>query len=345
MPASEGASATEERARERALDSAFAFLALGPFEEGRIRTIVRSAVGEFEDDTLFASGLGLSVLGPVHDGRLDRFRASSCRRLVAEREPGGLWRFWPAKHSRHAGIPPDLDDTACAAVGLRACGVDPGTDLRLLMRQRDPRGRLYTWLIPRQRRDRSFGPLRAHRAFVDAAHPFWTASEAAPEDADAGANANALLLLADSGEAGAVLATPIAEWLGELVANGAEGAADKWYLSAGTVRYLIARAFARGVRGLEPVGALLARRVSESARETLERREPLELALVASTARRSGAPVELQSRLLAQLVAQQESDGGFASAPFWFGGPRRTVSWSSRELTTLFAVEALLLAR
>ncbi|MEZ5312224.1 MAG: hypothetical protein R2862_00545 [Thermoanaerobaculia bacterium] len=46
-----------------------------------------------------------------------------------------------------------------------------------------------------------------------------------------------------------------------------------------------------------------------------------------------------------RLVAKKDADGGFERCPVWYGGPRRTVNWGSREVTTLFALEALLLRR
>jgi hypothetical protein len=49
----------------------------------------------------------------------------------------------------------------------------------------------------------------------------------------------------------------------------------------------------------------------------------------------------LIGRALDYLLDTQSADGSWPSAPYYYGGPRKAVSWGSPELTTGLCLEAL----
>jgi hypothetical protein len=264
------------------------------------------------------------ALGASEHPAAHEFRRAGAARLVAAREPGGVWRFWPAGHPRHDSIPPDLEDTACAALALAGAGVDPEVDPRLFATLRGGDGRFRTWIV-------SDGS-----PFADADHPFWRDTEARPDDVDAGANAQAVALLAARGVDDSWRGA--AAWLLGVARGGGEEAADKWYRSAPFVRYLMSRA-ADAASALAPARAAIAAAI-QAVPATAGGSAP-ELAVTLTTAISCGVDAPVVAALAARLLALQEEDGGYPRAPVWYGGPKRSVDWGSRELSTIFALEAI----
>ena len=327
-----------------AKEKAVGFLAARLPASGIVPATVVDSRGERPDETVFATAIALPALAGETDERLRRFGEAACDFLEREGEAAGLWKFWPRAHERWAGIPYDLDDTACAcsALGLWR-GRRPALS-RSMLSTLDRSGLAFTWIVPRSALGRWFGPLAGSRDFLRPDHPFWRLSEAEIDDVDAGANANLLFLLAGEQGPPNAIARAIARRLNRIVERGEEIGADKWYLDRATVRYWIARAYIGGAAELAPAAAVLSRRGKAEVEENLHSFSPLECALALSTGVRVGVESAVQQLLRDRLVALQDGDGGFQRVAIWFGGPRRTVHWGSRELTTIFALEALELA-
>ena len=64
-------------------------------------------------------------------------------------------------------------------------------------------------------------------------------------------------------------------------------------------------------------------------------------ALALNTLANMGMDSPLIARGIDHLLATQHADGGWPSAPYYYGGPKQSVSWGSRELTTGLCLEAL----
>jgi hypothetical protein len=117
--------------------------------------------------------------------------------LVAEMEPGGTWRYWAADHGGHELIPEDVDDIACASAVLRRHGRPVPANRKLLLANRDRRGRFYTWIAPR------FAPPPLSLAFWRVAgrqaraRHFFRDNQLSRRDVSSVVNANVLFCIGD----------------------------------------------------------------------------------------------------------------------------------------------------
>jgi len=259
--------------------------------------------------------------------------------LEAQRDPGGLWRHWTRDHSHFKTLPADVDDTCCVSSVLAQAG-RTGADQRLVLANRDAKGRFLTWFIPRPwwrgvRHARVTWPHLLHPAIL---FLFFRQTSAAPRDIDAGVNANALQYLGafDGHEA-------VVDYLLAILRDGGEADADKWYDNRFVLWYLFARALVPLTAEAAPL--LLARL------RTAEPQSALERALALST--RLACGEALPDEELEALLSEQAPDGSWRRAAVYWGGRERrrdgtlapahpdTPRWGSEELTTAFAIEAL----
>lgn len=156
---------------------------------------------------------------------------------------------------------------------------------------------------------------------------------------DAVVNANVLLYL---GQCSAT--QPVIQWLARLVEQGHEQDSDKWYRDLFTFHYAVSRCHQAGISGFERLGSVVIDRLKNEQRsDGLIGERSMHTALALNTLLNYGADMRLAwvHSALSGLVSHQDSDGGWPSAPYYFGGPRQNVSWGSRELTTALCLEAL----
>jgi hypothetical protein len=181
-----------------------------------------------------------------------RLRERALRFLAGQVDQHGLWRHWTAQHPHYRGLPPDLDDTACASAVLShaGCHID---NRELMLANRNQRGLFLTWVAPRP-------------AFTTAAHLkvtlaqlrhaptlplFFKHTSAALYDVDAVVNANCLFYLNDFSGRQLV----IDHLLGILEA-AAETVCDKWYENPFVIWYF----FSRALQGKAPrAGSIIER--------------------------------------------------------------------------------------
>ena len=267
-------------------------------------------------------------------------RARACDFLEREMDRHGLWKHWSREHPQYASLPPDLDDTSCAAAALAAAGRDFPDPREILFANRDRQGRFLTWVVPRLRwtaaahRRATLPQLRrAPRLFI-----FFRRTSAKASDVDAVVNANALFHLGPVPETEQARAFLLA-----VLRDGDEAHCDKWYESPFAIWYFLSRALA----GAAPeAGRIICERIA-SARPA----SALEAALAVCALHYWRAPVPTE--LIELLLARQRESGGWPAAPLYHGGRRRlgrrafapphpdTPHWGSEALTTAVAVEAL----
>jgi len=267
-------------------------------------------------------------------------RARACDFLLAEMDRHGLWKHWPRHHPQHESLPPDLDDTSCAAATLAAAGRDLPDHREILLANRNREGLFLTWVVPRLR-----WTAAAHRRATlpqlrraPALYLFFRKTSARPSDVDAVVNANVLFRL------GPVAGTePARELLLAVLRAGDEARCDKWYESPFAIWYFFSRALA----GTAPeAGRIVGERIA-SARPA----SALEAALAICALNYWKAPVP--ATLTDLLLVEQRESGGWPAAALYHGGRRRlgrrafapphpdTPHWGSEALTTGLAIEAL----
>jgi hypothetical protein len=294
-----------------------------------------------DDSTPFATALIVHSLGFSESPLAREMTDRALRFLRSEMEPGGVWRYWTAEHEHHRTIPPDLDDTVCAAQVLRHHGVPIPDHRDLLLANRDRRGLFYTWITPRWRPPpRHLGfwrvALQRYRTPLRAAM-FWRVNECARGDVDGVVNANVLFHLGESADT-----APVVAYLIDVIRRGDEGRCDKWHLNPFTFHYMVARCHAAGVSGLDDVRELAVEHIAAAVNSDGSiGTSVLDTALAACALRSWGAGDALIARASDHLRAAQRADGSWPVVAMYWGGPERYYGWGSQELTTGYCLEAL----
>lgn len=294
------------------------------------------AEGCAPDPSVFPTTLAAYSLSFCDEAEPVRRRALTF--LAAEMDGNGLWRHWTREHPHAAQLPPDLDDSSCAATAMAQSRL-MDRNRRILLGNRRGDGLFLTWVLPRLLKGgadhrRAAWPQLRH---IPTLILFFRRTSAAPGDVDAVVNANALFRLgAFEGR------EKVIDFLLGVLRDGAEESRDKWYDNGFAVRYFISRAI-----GDDPSAADTILRRSATAVPA----NALEAALALCTALNCGACPD--DRSVAALLDRQSGDGSWPRAALYHGGRARlagggfaakhpdTPHWGSEALTTAFAIEAL----
>jgi hypothetical protein len=257
--------------------------------------------------------------------------------LRRERETMAQWRYWSVDNEQFDLTPPDADDTACCSMAVACRGDTTRANRVLLLANRDPAGRFYTWLVPRGRRDlRVLWGLRDElRSLVRARRDeLWSTTEAEPDDVDVVVNTNVVRYLGAASPAAAV------EWICSVVDGGREHDADKWHRNRYTLYASIADAHRRGVTGFDAVAPTICERI----RAAVALDEPsaaLDRAFALLALGQLGGDPASRATLAQRLADTQRDDGSWASSIFYYGGPKEVFGWASSALSTACALQAL----
>ena len=257
--------------------------------------------------------------------------------LKAQREPGGLWRYWSRDHERHGFTPPDADDTACASLALSDQGTVERTNTRILLANRDARGRFYTWLVPHRPRPGGllgWWDLRSERFSRSRRAELWTSTEADHDDVDGVVNANVIAYLGPRSPSQAV------EWVADLIESDREEGCDSWYHSPFALYASVADGHRRGVGRFSALGDLIASKIR--ARLEPDGRPPTALdAGQALSALSAFNRRDERGSLAEWLVETQRDDGSWPRSVCYHGGPSESFGWASDALTAATAAAAL----
>jgi hypothetical protein len=286
------------------------------------------------DPSIFPTALAISCLTSIPAA--DQIVTKARRFLLAESSGHGLWRHWPRAHPHHRQLPPDVDDSACAAAALGPAAPDTRA---LLLANRRSDGLFLTWIIPRLR----WAGVRHLRATLPQLRHlptlamFFRHTSAHPGDVDAVVNANALHFMGAFPGRERIVAH-----LKAVLRDGAEAHCDKWYEDPFVVWYF----FARALNDEPDARTLIAERISEA-----PRMHALHAALAITTYRL--CRLSPDPRDIAHVLNAQLPSGGWPRAAMYHGGRRRlrsgrfapphphTPYWGSQPLTTAFALQAL----
>jgi hypothetical protein len=282
------------------------------------------------------------VPGPLARGMIAR----GMEYFSAEMTGHGLWRYWN-KDAVWGGrkitpfIPADLDDTANVSYLLRRHGISFPDNRRLILLNRNAAGLFYTWLMLRPARtiNLRYWWTMLQELTLQRLTLFWKTTEAGYLDVDGVVNANVLLYLGECPQTAAIV-----NWMIEIIRTGGEATCDKWYRDSFSFYYALSRNYRAGVRALGLVGPEIVARLRDAAKSSGQIGDnPLHTALAANTLLNLGAGADhtLIDRALHYLLKTQGADGNWPSAPYYYGGPKKAVSWGSPELTTGLCVEAL----
>jgi hypothetical protein len=293
----------------------------------------------WEPDTLtFITALVLLALARLPAERTDAgLTESAMRFLVAQREPGDRWRYWETAHERHAFTPPDADDTACASMAMNGGGVDTSANVRLLLANRDERGRFYTWLIPHRpwpRHPLVWWHLRGELRARERRQELWESTEAEHGDVDGIVNANVVRYLGTKAPEAAV------EYVAQLIEDDREADCDSWHHSPYVLYASVADGHRRGVGRFAELAPLIEDKIARATRSDGTVGTPFDAAhaLAALVAYERRDHLEA---LLDGLVTSQRADGSWERSVCYFGGPQEVFGWASDALTAAVAAAAM----
>lgn len=293
-----------------------------------------------ERRTVFPAALALWSLSHV-GGSSARKAAQAILRKAArfvesQAGPDGTWNYMArgSADAKRRPYPDDLDDTACALVGLDAARRAAGADA-----PDDEGKRLAAFVNALIATETAEGG--PYRTWVTAPAKGWG------DDVDPAVNANVALFLGSQG----VRLAPLDAFLDRCAKKPT---ASLYYHSDITVSYFLARALEQRVAATD--GADRAAAV-EAAKAVVKRvskarlAHALDAALAASTLQRLGAPTPAVDKALDALVSKRLPDGRWPACPFYIEEIKGSATGSrkakkayyagSEAVTTLFAIEAL----
>lgn len=290
------------------------------------------------DPSIFTTVNVATSLLDIDDPQARRIVRRAADFLLSEMLPGGLWRFWTKAHPGSRGMPPDVDDTSCVSWLLRRLGCEFPDNRRVLLHNRRPDGRFFTWITPRIRH-LAFPEGRSFlvRAFASGrARAVYFKSGPQPpsrRDTDCVVNANVITYLAHDR-----CCANAAAWVAQVVQKGDAASTDRWYQSPAALLYAVARGAEQGIPAFSSLKALVA---GKSEGWHPFQGSALEAGLRAC-ALSAVAPSSLRLVPLIEIIfAAQEKDGGWAARAYYYDSYKCALCWGSRELTTGFCLEAL----
>lgn len=287
------------------------------------------------DPSVFPTTLAAHSLAFCREAEPLRKRALAF--LVAEMDRHGLWRHWTREHPHASQLPPDLDDSSCAAAVMADSDRMTG-NREIILGNRRGDGLFLTWILPRL----LGGGTHRRAAWPQLRHLptlllFFRRTSAAPGDVDSVVNANALFRLGEFEGRDRVV-----DFLLGILREGGEESCDKWYENRFAIWYFFSRAM-----GSDPAAAELILRRCATARPA----DAMETALALCTSLNCAAIPD--GRAVQSLLDRQCGDGSWPRAALYHGGRARradggfeprhpdTPHWGSEALTTAFCIEAL----
>ena len=279
-------------------------LPYGEFQTWRWENSPLDRQASFESSP-YSTTYVLYSLSFAEDPRIAGMAGRALGFLAEEMQPPGLWRYYSSRTPQT--LPPDLDDTACAAFALRQSHdeIRLGLHLRVILANRDPDGRFKTFLTDGR------------------------------NNVDAVVNANVLLYLGEREETQAAC-----DYIRQVVTDGQETHASLYGVDDLFLYYALSRAYFQGVRSLGSCRDLVVERITARQHEKGLFGDELATALAIASLCNFGSdePVAL-ARAVEHLLGRQREDGSWPRSTFYTdsGGG----FYGSEELTTAFAVEAL----
>jgi len=263
------------------------------------------------DSAVFPTTLVAHSLRHLGGSHASEIRNRAKRFLLGEMRPPGVWTYWSSKSG--ISIPPDLDDTCCAAALLMEDRPEIyRVNASIILNNRNQDGLFFTWL----------NPPADHK-----------------NDIDSVVNANVLFYLKDF-----TGIEKVVDHLYTLISTHQEDASYWYYLSPAALYYMIARAYAGGVQKLEVCSEAIAAKIIQDRLKTGRFSSATETALDLCTLLNLGIDDPIVTRPAVEfLIDGQHETGSWPRERFYAGPPPpgpQTVWFGSEAVSTAFCLEA-----
>jgi hypothetical protein len=249
---------------------------------------------------------------------------------------GGVWNFFSIIHPMRRILPYDADSLSFAGNFLLERG-EQLNNKQLLLDNRARNGLFYTWFVlhPKLHTNKTLWRLSL-RGFRTPVHCFLFLHRNG-EDVNLGVNASILAYLGDMPATAPVISEII-----KVIASGREHDCDKWYRNPFTIYYLIARAYNRGVKKLQPVTETIIERILATASTGGQLGKSIfDTAIGVTTLINLGCTSKELHRAIDFLIKNQGAHGEWPRWLFFYLNPESAYGWGSEELTTALCLEAI----
>lgn len=260
--------------------------------------------------------------------------------LQSEMEGNGVWRYWTKQHPHHKNIPPDLDDISCISSALKANNITFPNNKKIILANTNKDGLFYTWIVPRLRFPKNF--LHWKVCLKEGFKPislyyFWRLNEASPSDIDGVVNANILNYLGACKET-----EPVIKYLINIVKSDNEENCDKWHLSKYNFYYFLSKNYFFCINSLSPIREICINKIISDVNDNgTIGNNILETALAVCSLINLDSKSHIIENAIHAILKAQTNKGNWKIFPFYYGGPKKYLSWGSEEITTAYCLEAL----
>jgi hypothetical protein len=293
------------------------------------------------DSNVFPTSLiAYALLNLQHIKEVEEMLNRAAAFLQFQSMRGGVWNNFTSWHPYFPICPADVDNTACASKVLQALYKEFPDNEEILLANRSKNGLFYTWyaLRPNKVRIKNYWLLLLRELkYPIKSMMFWLKNACNRNDIDAAVNANVLFYL------GLRPSTkPIISYLLDIIEKNKEADCDKWYRHPFSIYYFISRNYAAGILDLEPVRESIIDRVLSTARQNGQLgKSILDTAWgMISLIHLKCDPSKLQ-KSADYLLSQQGVYGEWPRWAVYYGGPDKSITYGSEEMTTAFCIEAL----
>jgi hypothetical protein len=257
---------------------------------------------------------------------------------------GGIWNNFTRAHPYFKVCPPDVDNTACACLVLKASQREFPDNKELLYLNRNPKNLFYSWYTFRPttivHKDYWLLMLREFK-YPLSSLLFWMNVEAEKYDIDGAVNANVLFYLGLNDKTSAII-----QYLIEIIANHKEADCDKWYRNPFTIYYFFSRILYAGIKQLEPIRKPIIERIlSKVNADGSIGPSALDTALAVVSLIKLECKSPEVDNAVTFLLGNQAEYGNWLRWAIYYGGPKKLQCYGSEEITTGFCIEALALYR
>tara|TARA_Y100000310_G_scaffold148238_1_gene147489 strand:- start:4095 stop:5120 length:1026 start_codon:yes stop_codon:yes gene_type:complete len=287
------------------INKAIDFLYESQLDYGEFETYAckdRGMTDCYFDSSPFVTTFVLYSIKDVQDSRVRLMTNKGISFLLAEKEPGGIWKYWSSRNYKE--IEPDLDDTAVISDILRRNRIDFEDNSDIIENNRNDEGLFYTWL------DKN------------------------PEDndVDCAVNTNVLLYLGEND-------AEVCSYINNAIEKDED--CSIYYPDKFSLYYMVSRAFMNNISCFNENKNIIIERVLSKQEDDGSFGNPLQTALAVNTLINYGYTETEIDHAIGYLVKHQNNNGSWPKEIFFIGAYFEDINFGSEELTTAIVVEAL----
>jgi hypothetical protein len=296
-----------------------------------------------DEYTVFPSTLiGHALLSTFENPMSKSILTGIGRFLIDNQKPFGLWCHYTKSHQLGHMIPSDLDNTAMASKLLEELGIPFTNNKSLIQSNTNKKNQFFTWITIRFQLHYSWKYWLS--VLKEIRHPighfyYWNNFPSNKNDVDVVVNSNVLYYLGENEFIQGAI-----DLMVEVIEQGNEAMADKWYPRPILVYYYISKNFKKYNRKLLSIRPRIIERIKENLKQNGQIFDSvLDTALAISALQNMHQTHEVPAVSIQYLIDSQKENGSWNKWVMFYGNPNKSCGYGSDALTTAHVVEALAL--